>query len=258
MMRVASAWILRVNLGGGEMKFFSEDITWPGRLVAAGILSMIGGFMDSYTYLCRDGVFANALTGNMVLLGYNFSRIEWHGIMVYTLAIFCYSCGILAAEVMHRNIRHWVLFSWHHWSLLLEIGLLVVVCFIPHGSWDFVVSSVVSFVCALQVQTFRKVHGQLFSSTMCTGNLHSGTTALYKGIWLKDNTQLRLAFYYFGLISCFIAGVAIGALLIRHFGERAFLLAPVMLTVVFFFITSNNGITGWRRSYLKIFGRRPE
>ena len=36
----------------------------------------------------------------------------------------------------------------------------------------------VSFACAMQVQTFRKVGGYSYASTMCIGNLRSGTAAL--------------------------------------------------------------------------------
>ena len=36
----------------------------------------------------------------------------------------------------------------------------------------------VSFSCAMQVQTFRKVNGHSYASTMCIGNLRSGTAAL--------------------------------------------------------------------------------
>ena len=30
------------------------------------VLAVAGGFMDAYSYMCRDGVFANAQTGNML------------------------------------------------------------------------------------------------------------------------------------------------------------------------------------------------
>ncbi len=39
-------------------------------------------------------------------------------------------------------------------------------------------NALVSFVCAMQVQTFRKVRGHAYASTMCIGNMRSGTEAL--------------------------------------------------------------------------------
>lgn len=41
------------------------------------VLALAGGFMDAYSYMCRDGVFANAQTGNMLLLGINLSERNW-------------------------------------------------------------------------------------------------------------------------------------------------------------------------------------
>ena len=41
------------------------------------VLALAGGFMDAYSYMCRDEVFANAQTGNMLLLGINLSERNW-------------------------------------------------------------------------------------------------------------------------------------------------------------------------------------
>ena len=38
------------------------------------LLAVVGGFLDAYTYLCRGRVFANAQTGNIVLLGVNLTN----------------------------------------------------------------------------------------------------------------------------------------------------------------------------------------
>ena len=43
------------------------------------LLCLCGGFQDAYTYVCRDKVFANAQTGNIVLLGNHLAQhgLEW-------------------------------------------------------------------------------------------------------------------------------------------------------------------------------------
>ncbi|MEE0612388.1 MAG: YoaK family protein, partial [Collinsella stercoris] len=38
------------------------------------ILALVGGFMDVYSYVGRDGVFANAQTGNILLVGVHLSE----------------------------------------------------------------------------------------------------------------------------------------------------------------------------------------
>ena len=38
-------------------------------LLLGAILATVGGFLDAHTYICRGKVFANAETGNIVLMG---------------------------------------------------------------------------------------------------------------------------------------------------------------------------------------------
>ena len=41
------------------------------------ILALAGGFMDVYSYIGRDHVFANAQTGNIVLFGLHLASCWW-------------------------------------------------------------------------------------------------------------------------------------------------------------------------------------
>ena len=127
------------------------------------------------------------------------------------------------------------------------------VCFIPYGEFDFLVNALISFVCALQVQTFRRVHGLPFASTMCTGNLRSGTDALFRSLFGKIPGELRKALHYYGVIVCFIFGAVSGALLLHRFGHYVFLLAPAGLCAVFFLIATRRGVASWRRSLRGVF-----
>ena len=107
------------------------------RLTAACVLSIAGGFLDIYTYLCRGRVFANAVTGNMVLFGFHLSNLHWAECSRYLLAILCYAFGIFVADLIHRSLPAARRFSWHQTVILLEFLCLVPVCFIPEGKFDF-------------------------------------------------------------------------------------------------------------------------
>lgn len=41
------------------------------------LLAVVGGFLDAYTFVGRGGVFCNAQTGNIVLLGVYLSTGRW-------------------------------------------------------------------------------------------------------------------------------------------------------------------------------------
>ncbi|MEG2075319.1 MAG: YoaK family protein, partial [Victivallaceae bacterium] len=71
----------------------------------------------------------------------------------------------------------------------------------------------IALVCALQVQTFRKVRGLPFASTMCTGNLRSGMESLAKGFLNEEREELSKAWHYGLIILCFILGAVLGAVL---------------------------------------------
>ena len=94
-------------------------------------------------------------------------------------------------------------------------------------------NAVVSFVCAMQVQTFRKVRGHAYASTMCIGNMRSGTEALCAYFHTKDKEILRKALTYFGVVLLFALGAGIGSIATVHWGVGTIWLSCGLLTVSF-------------------------
>lgn len=84
----------------------------------------------------------------------------------------------------------------------MEIVILFAVGFMPKHL-DLLATVLVSFACAMQVQTFRKVSGYSYASTMCIGNLRSGTEAFTGYLQTHDTEKLKKALYYFGIIFIF-------------------------------------------------------
>ena len=61
--------------------------------VTAAFLSLSGRLQDAYTYLFRGKVFANAQTGNIVLLSQSISAAEWNLAIRYLVPlVFCARC----------------------------------------------------------------------------------------------------------------------------------------------------------------------
>lgn len=205
-------------------------------LLLGGLLAMAGGFFDAYTYLCRGGVFANAQTGNIVLFGLKLAEGEWQRALTYLLPILAFAFGVVAAELVKRHgkreNRPDAGLHWRQVIVIAEIVLLAVVAFLPQ-QMNMVVNTVISFVCAMQVETFRKVRGSAFATTMCTGNLRSGTEQLI--IWRQTGNckAAHKARHYYAIILWFIAGAALGALCTDAWGERALLLTCAPLLAAF-------------------------
>lgn len=189
-------------------------------LRTAAFVILSGGLQDAYTYLCRGKVFANAQTGNIVLLSaYLFEGDLAHSLR-YFVPVLAFMLGIFTAECIHRRWKYCERVHWRQLILLAEIVLLFFVGFLPQEV-NTLANALVSFVCAMQVQTFRKVRGHAYASTMCIGNMRSGTEALCVYLHTHDRAVGRKALTYFGVIALFAVGAGLGALLTARFAECA-------------------------------------
>ena len=191
-----------------------------------------GGFQDAYTYCCRGSVFANAQTGNVVLLSTALFQQEWGIALKYFIPVMSFLIGTAAAEFIHIRLKCCQKIHWRQIILVCEIVLLFAVGFLPHFL-DFAANALVSFVCALQVQTFHKVRGHAYASTMCIGNMRSGTEALCAYFRTKDKEILQKAMVYFGVIAVFALGAGIGRAATYKIGSRAIWICCLLLFISF-------------------------
>lgn len=198
--------------------------------ITAAFLSVSGGLQDAYTYIFRGKVFANAQTGNIVLLGQNLVDQNWRMCVHYAVPLLFFALGIAAAECIKQKFQNMQQFHWRQIVVLCEIFLLLIVGFLPI-KLNLLANAMVSFSCAMQVQAFRKVNGFAYASTMCIGNLRSGTDALSVFVRERKKEQLFKALHYFGIIFFFALGAGIGGNLSETFGIHTIWVSSVILMV---------------------------
>lgn len=216
---------------------FSRQIPVHETFLIGAMLAVVGGYLDAYTYLIRGGVFANAQTGNIVLLAINFANGSIRKAVYYVVPVMAFVLGVIVSEYLKRKLKGNNYFIWEHIVILVEVILLLGVGFLPEQIPDGVVNVTVSFICSLQVNSFRKVGNVPYASTMCTGNLRSGSEAAYR-YWLeKDLKEKQHALHYFGIIVCFIAGAMVGTYLTDVIGVRSVWVCSAILFVVFSIMT---------------------
>ena len=201
-------------------------------LLTAAFIILSGGLQDAYTYLCRGKVFANAQTGNIVLFSSYLFDGEWGHCTRYLIPVLSFLLGIFAAECVHRHFKYMEKVHWRQLIILAEIILLFAVGFLPQEV-NTLANALVSFVCAMQVQTFRKVRGHAYASTMCIGNMRSGTEALCVYFHNHDREVLYKALTYFGVIGLFAVGAGLGALLTARLAEKGIWVSCGLLAVSF-------------------------
>lgn len=189
-----------------------------------------GGFQDAYTYFCRGSVFANAQTGNIVLLASNAIHGNFAGVLKYLIPILSFILGTALSERIHMHFHDCAKIHWRQLVLLCETALLFAVGFIPQRL-NPLANALVSFVCAMQVQSFHTVYGQAYASTMCIGNLRSGVEALCRYFSDRGITQLHRSLTYFAVIFLFALGAGAGVLLTELFDIRAIWICCALLTI---------------------------
>ena len=205
----------------------------------SAILSFSGGLQDAYTYNVRGNVFANAQTGNVVLMSQSFMMGNWSNGIRYMLPVISFAAGVFITEQIEYRYKASKAIHWRQLVLLIEIVLLGIVGLIPADS-NIVANMLVSFTCAMQVQAFRKVHGYGYASTMCIGNLRSGTESLSHFLRNRDQASLRKALHFFGIILFFAIGAGAGGILSKVFYTKTIWASLLLLTAVTVMMITEN------------------
>ena len=208
-------------------KQMSESV-WLGM-----VLALSGGFMDAYSYLCRDEVFANAQTGNILLFGVNVVNQNFGVALHYLCPVLAFTVGIILSDVVRHKISQGNILHWRQIAVLVEAMIFFGVSFIPAG-FSLIANSLISLACGIQVESFRTIHGNGIATTMCIGNLRSGTQNLCNYFATKEKKYIRKCGLYYGIILFFAIGAIIGSLVIQILQERAILVCSILLLIAFF------------------------
>ena len=216
------------------MKDYNQhEIQMSEAFLNSAFLALSGGFQDAYTYNARNEVFCNAQTGNVVLMSQHFMAGEVTAGLGYFFPIIFFALGVWVAEKIQANYKYAQKLHWRQGVLLAEILILFTVGFLP-TEYNMLANAMASFACAMQVQSFRKVNGYSYASTMCIGNLRSGTAALSAYWRRKDPKKLEQAGYYFGIIFLFALGAGVGGNLSIAYGIKMIWVCSGLLLVSFF------------------------
>ena len=202
----------------------------------SAILALSGGFQDAYTYNVRNEVFSNAQTGNVVLMSQHLMMGEWMKGLSYLFPILSFALGVLVAERIGHRYKKAKRIHWRQIVVVIEIIILFVVGFIPHR-YDMIATMLVSFSCSMQVQSFRKVNGYGYASTMCIGNLRSGMEAVSAYCRTRDRSCAAKAKRYFGVIFLFGLGAAVGGALMNTMALKTIWVCCILLSVSFFLMS---------------------
>lgn len=212
-------------------------------MILGVVLTLAGGFQDAYSYNCRGQVFANAQTGNIVLLGQNIASGNFQNALHYLFPLLAFLAGVYLSEWVRELCKSFQKLHWRQIVLAFEIVMLAIAGLLPQ-SLNVVSNVLMSFACAMQVDSFRKFRGIPCATTMCIGNMRSGTELLCRYHITKDPELKRKSLHYYFIILVFAIGAAIGAVASQKFGHPAIWIAAGLMLLGFILMFVKEEIQG--------------
>ena len=159
------------------------------QLIFCLLLTAVGGFFDAYTFVNCDGIFANAQTGNLIFVGIDLIEGNFSEVIHYSIPILSFVIGVLVSKFIETKYKELSIFKHIYMLLLTQIVALIIIS-IKHKYFGVDIRPIViSFICAIQFDGFRKVNNLVFASVFCTGNLRSMSEHLYKYFVLKKKER---------------------------------------------------------------------
>ena len=196
-----------------------------------------GGFMDAYSYLLHDHVFATGQTGNIVLLCMNLAEGQWVGVAHYLVSILAFVLGIMLSRHVLVRVHGRAAHRMQRWVAVFEAAAFAAIAVLPVWVPDLLVNSAIAFCAAVSYENFRQFGTKsAYASVFCTGNLRSLGETLYGGLFGKDRPGLHRSARYAGLGASFCVGAVACKLLIDVMGQLACLAISALFLLSLRFI----------------------
>lgn len=194
-------------------------------------LAIVGGFLDAYTYICRGQVFANAQTGNIVLVGVELTKGDFKQASMAFLQILAFILGVIVSEKIKNIEPPSIVFvkNVECVILIIEIFVLFIIGFIPSNVPQIFTTIPISFVSSVQISSFRTLVDSPYSTTMCTGNLRSACHAAYIAVTKKDRTCATKTIRYATIIFSFLIGTCICGISTLFMGYKSIWISAIIL-----------------------------
>ena len=217
------------------------------QLIFCLLLTAVGGFFDAYTFVNCDGIFANAQTGNLIFVGIDLIEGNFSEVIHYSIPILSFVIGVLVSKFIETKYKELSIFKHIYMLLLTQIVALIIIS-IKHEYFGVDIRPIViSFICAIQFDGFRKVNNLVFASVFCTGNLRSMSEHLYKYFVLKKKESKIPFLIYLSVITVFLSGVILGAAMSKYLLNKAIIVPVFIIFINLIFVIVINNKFGKKR-----------
>ena len=223
-------WTEKVRLMEKKTFYLTCERTW-----VYDTLIFAAGILGSYTYMLCGGIFCNAQTGNIVLLGIALGTRSWMSALYYVIPIFAYTLGAFISELIPDDVKHRFHIRWETILVAVEIVFVAVLGALPASTPVQVFQVAINFIASMQYNTFRNSEGVPMATTFATNHVRQLGIGLAKELHGRhgDTSHRRILKRHFSMILFFLAGTILGAVACVLFHRRAVWIAALPYAVVF-------------------------
>ena len=90
------------------------------------VLMFVGGFYGAYTYTARGGIFCNAQTANLVMMGMAIGSKNFGKAAYYLVPLTAYLAGTMLSEAWALSIKKFHFIRWDTMLILIEIIVVII------------------------------------------------------------------------------------------------------------------------------------
>ena len=196
-------------------------------------LSAVGGCLDAFTYVGHGRVFANAMTGNVVLLAVHAAGRQWDQALRHVPPLVTFLIGVASVRVLGLPRLRALVPERALIVLAIEIAAFFSLAWLPPASYNFLTVIVICFVASLQTATFRQINQVSYNSTFTTGNLRTLSESFFDwAIYPKRPEARKLTRDFAAICAAFFLGALAGGLLTPVLHNKVLLLVTAALAGV--------------------------
>ncbi len=199
-------------------------------LIVAMLLTAAGGFLDAFSYLGQGHVFANVMTGNLVLSALSSVRTDWTHVARLLLPLAFYVAGASTGGMLRALAQKRGIAAPQVVALGIEIGILAGLGWLPEGFSSAAIVSAISFLIAVRSCFFSHVEAWTYASTMPTGNLRQFGEAVEQSLSGTGNPKSKRQATVFALVTLsFFLGALAGGVATGILHNRAIWIGGLFL-----------------------------
>ena len=213
----------------------TEKATYPmrERRYLFWLLVTVGGFFGAYTYAVRGGIFCNAQTANIVLFSMALARLEFSEVGRLLIPISAYFVGIFLSEGLGRLKKKPSRISFGTLLVGFEALFVVAIALLPESLPHFIAQISLSFITAMQFNTFRQNEGIPMATTFVTAHIRETGSHLVHAVAEKDRLARHRFLMHGAMVAFFILGGVVSTLLCTVLGTYALFGALPLLFIAF-------------------------